>query len=389
MCGFETWKSHMGEDGEGSVSSSSMTMNLSLQSDKYPKDLLQRFVSSFNRSDDTTVDKETEELELTLGLSLAGQFGSNKNHKRKLARSSSISGLMLPLGEDSPSLAPSQGSFPMLTRATSLPTETEEEWRKKKELQTLRRMAAKKRRLEKQRSLNSKAEKDGGFGGGVAEVGPSRKDCGTVAPPFRLWSWVDTVFDGGAYKGGSEEKGVRGSDGVVGFVPQNSQGSGSESQGGSVEGLLESDSRPRPRPRQAPELGSCSRARNYVNGQLLQDPKNNTSGVRKKESIAWTSKPEVEIPSSKPADTVGNRGKEIGINSMEDMPCVFTKGDGPKGKRIEGILYKYGKGEEVRIMCVCHGSFLSPAEFVKHAGGGDVLHPLRHIVINPNPSFMR
>ncbi|XP_010550299.1 PREDICTED: ninja-family protein AFP1-like, partial [Tarenaya hassleriana] len=65
-----------------------------------------------------------------------------------------------------------------------------------------------------------------------------------------------------------------------------------------------------------------------------------------------------------------------------EMPCVFTKGEGPNGRRVDGILYRYGKGSEVRIMCVCHGTFLSPAEFVKHAGGGDVDHPLRHIVVN-------
>ena len=81
-----------------------------------------------------------------------------------------------------------------------------------------------------------------------------------------------------------------------------------------------------------------------------------------------------------------SRRKGSGMSFMEDMPCVFTRGDGPNGRRIEGILYKYGKGEEVRIMCVCHGSFLSPAEFVKHAGGGDVAHPLRHIVVNPSSS---
>jgi hypothetical protein len=40
----------------------------------------------------------------------------------------------------------------------------------------------------------------------------------------------------------------------------------------------------------------------------------------------------------------------------------------------------------VSIMCVCHGKFHSPAEFVKHAGGGDVSNPLRHIVVNPSPS---
>ena len=81
------------------------------------------------------------------------------------------------------------------------------------------------------------------------------------------------------------------------------------------------------------------------------------------------------------------RVKEVVRNILEDMPCVSTTGDGPNGKRIEGLLYRYRKGEEVRIVCVCHGSFLSPAEFVKHAGGGDVAHPLKHIVVNPSFLF--
>ena len=79
-----------------------------------------------------------------------------------------------------------------------------------------------------------------------------------------------------------------------------------------------------------------------------------------------------------------NKTKDIVRNLLEDMPCVSTKGDGPNGKRIEGFLYRYGKGEEVRIVCVCHGSFLTPAEFVKHAGGGDVANPLKHIVVSPS-----
>ena len=69
---------------------------------------------------------------------------------------------------------------------------------------------------------------------------------------------------------------------------------------------------------------------------------------------------------------------------MQEMPCVCTKGL-PNGRKIEGFLYKYRKAEEVRIVCVCHGSFLTPAEFVKHAGGGEVANPLRHIVVNPIP----
>ncbi|PWZ05590.1 Ninja-family protein 6 [Zea mays] len=70
---------------------------------------------------------------------------------------------------------------------------------------------------------------------------------------------------------------------------------------------------------------------------------------------------------------------------MEDMPMVSSKVEGPNARRIDGFLYRYKKGEDVRIVCVCHGSFLTPAEFVKHAGGGDVPNPLRHIVVNPAP----
>ena len=113
-----------------------------------------------------------------------------------------------------------------------------------------------------------------------------------------------------------------------------------------------------------------------------QDPAG--SGGKMNENVTRTSKAEAENPSRKPHPAQKITGRHIGTNSMEDMPCVFTKGDGPNGRRIEGILYKYGKGEEVRIMCVCHGNFLSPAEFVKHAGGGDVAYPLRHIVVNPS-----
>lgn len=79
-------------------------------------------------------------------------------------------------------------------------------------------------------------------------------------------------------------------------------------------------------------------------------------------------------------------GREVGRSVMGEMPCVSTTGCGPNGRRVEGFLYKYRKGEEVSIVCVCHGTFLSPAEFVRHAGGGDVAHPLRHITVNPSPS---
>ena len=137
---------------------------------------------------------------------------------------------------------------------------------------------------------------------------------------------------------------------------------------------------------------SCGEARSPASNQSLQERSNQdsvgSSGVPKpKDNLTRTSsRSEVMESASKKPHPTQNIGKEIGTNSMEDMPCVFTKGCGPNGRRIEGILYKYGKGEEVRIMCVCHGNFLSPAEFVKHAGGEDVAHPLRHIVVNPSPA---
>ncbi|RLN41390.1 hypothetical protein C2845_PM01G07470 [Panicum miliaceum] len=67
---------------------------------------------------------------------------------------------------------------------------------------------------------------------------------------------------------------------------------------------------------------------------------------------------------------------------MQEMPSMFTKGL-PNGNRVEGFLYKYRKGEEIRIVCICHGSFHTPAGFVEHAGGGNVTNPLRHIVVSP------
>lgn len=72
-----------------------------------------------------------------------------------------------------------------------------------------------------------------------------------------------------------------------------------------------------------------------------------------------------------------------GASPLPQMPCVSTTGNGPNGKTITGFLYRYTK-TEVCIVCVCHGTSFSPAEFVKHAGGVDVEHPLRHITIVPS-----
>lgn len=71
------------------------------------------------------------------------------------------------------------------------------------------------------------------------------------------------------------------------------------------------------------------------------------------------------------------------MDILRQMPSVTTTGDGPSGKKIEGLLYKYRRGQ-VCIVCVCHGSFLSPAEFVMHAGGKEVENPMKHITVCSN-----
>ncbi|CAN7025714.1 hypothetical protein BRARA_F03078 [Brassica rapa] len=245
------------------------------------RDLLQSFMSKKNKN--MSVEDGEVEIELDLGLSLNGRFGVDPLAKtRLLTRSSSI-----------PDFVVNDGRSELLSRTCSLPVETEE-WRKRKELQSLRRLEAKRKRFEKQRNVRVLREKHKTGAGG----------------------------------GGREEKIVE--EGSIG-----SSGSGSS-------GLSELDNTPPPPP-----------------------------PVQATTNKSVETSPPITAPAAR--------------NIIEDMPCVSTTGDGPNGKKIDGFLYRYRKGQEVRIVCVCHGSFLSPAEFIKHAGGSDVTHPLKHIVVNPSP----
>ncbi|PNT16757.1 hypothetical protein POPTR_010G157900v4 [Populus trichocarpa] len=342
-----------------SSSGSSRAMeSLSLEINRYPRDLVQRLISSDAQQYKTATSEgeEAEEIELNLGLSLGGRFGVDKTSE-KLTRSSSIAG-SIPLLRDHDALSTPPVSYPFLIRTSSLPTETEEEWRKRKENQSLRRMEAKRRRSEKQKNLRGELN--------LEEV------------KLNKGNWVPTWANkqSGVVNRSSNLEGQQQQQGSRGSV---------ESLGGSSSGLSEMESKP------VQGSSSGGEARSPASNQSLQERSSQeavgSSGTKKIENACRASRTEPENLSKK-LDSAENRGREIGTNAMEDMPCVFTKGDGPNGRRVDGILYKYGKGEEVRIMCVCHGSFHSPAEFVKHAGGSDVDHPLRHIVVNPSgPSF--
>ncbi|KAK4715205.1 hypothetical protein R3W88_013543 [Solanum pinnatisectum] len=395
--------------------------NLSMETNRFSRDLLQRFMggggggssSSSGKSRVEVVvtggkevkeEEDEREVELNLGLSLGGRFGVDKSsNSNKLIRSSSVASC-LPIVRDDDALAPPPVSYPTLVRTSSLPVETEEEWRKRKELQTLRRMEAKRRRSEKQRNL--RADKEGGGGSTVVVGGggggsmedekreiemtlrgrldkeqylASAKRFGlSVSPTLTALARQGSLTGGeidltmgkgkGSYSGGKMQgHGKLGSQGSV-----ESQGGGSSSSMSELESKL---------PQGSGELSPASI--HSLQGGGSQDI--GSSGSKMRETGSRMSGGDMDSPSKK-LEAAKSRATETGTNTLENMPCVFTKGDGPNGKRVDGILYRYNKGEEVRIMCVCHGSFHSPAEFVKHAGGTNVAHPLKHIVINPNAS---
>ncbi|KAK9051029.1 hypothetical protein SSX86_027654 [Deinandra increscens subsp. villosa] len=323
--------------------------NLSLGTkNRFPRDLLQRFTGS---RDPEGSDPE-EEVELNLGLSLGGRFGVDKS---KLVRSSSIAAI-LPVVKDDDVLGVGNqktgpgGSRSGLIRTASLPVETEEEWRKRKELQSLRRLAAKRRRSEKQRSL-TKVELE---------------EC--VAASGRVGSALGPSIGSGKWEFGRPTSAGSGG----GLTPASVAGS-LESQASSVSEF---------ETRHVQVSSATEGETSPASAQSTQDRthQDGTSSTLSKAAVPASRQPRPKPKTENPAN---NKGKEIRSSTI-DMPCVFTQGDGCR--RIEGILYKYGKGEEVKIMCVCHGSFLTPAEFVRHAGGTDIVHPLKHIVVNPNSS---
>ncbi|MCL7027126.1 hypothetical protein MKW94_003740 [Papaver nudicaule] len=63
-----------------------------------------------------------------------------------------------------------------------------------------------------------------------------------------------------------------------------------------------------------------------------------------------------------------------GCGSYPDLPWVSTTGPSPDGKTISGVTYKYDKNQ-MRIVCACHGTHMSPEEFVLHASNSDKPNP--------------
>ncbi|KAJ4755406.1 Ninja-family protein [Rhynchospora pubera] len=267
--------------------------------------------NGFGKSRSKSID--TDEIELSLGLSTNGCFGVDPKGKSKLVRSSSIASI-LPLPKtEIEELAIPVVPIGTLVRTASLPVETEEAVRKRKELQCLKRLEVKRKRLERRNSLKS----------GVSSKDKSDSvDFGIINRCRNGTNGVGVVNEFSSF-------GIK-------AASLGSQGS------------------------------SCSVAISEIEGKFVQGTDSKTNAQTPINSTSSAPNP----------NTIGRTSSMV-----DEMPCVSTMGE--NGRTIEGFLYNFRKGgAEVRIVCVCHGSFLTPAEFVKHAGGGDVTNPLKHIKVN-------
>ncbi|KAI4386414.1 hypothetical protein MLD38_004346 [Melastoma candidum] len=369
--------------------------------DRCSRDLLQRFHlvdrNAAEKFPYKQPNEETEELELSLGLSLGGRFGIEKSSKG-LARSSSVAGAIPFRVVDLSLAARTPDYLPSIIRTSSLPTETEEELKKRKEWQSLRRMEVKRRLCEKQRKGG---DKDGGdeiidqmtinIINKPEVSGSGKVPCLGMSLPSGLHGSAVTAgqglirFGGLGNLGSEGKKGISGvvggvfdgSYGLAGYGMVKADGSAEFQHGGSSGSGGGSDSDGRPT--QGSSTGTETKS--PVSNGLLRDNSMISPAVKTPKEGMQVILPRQDAPKVEP--------EVQGVMSMEEMPGVFTKGDGPNGIRVDGILYKYGKGVEVRIMCVCHGKFLSPAEFVKHAGGDEVANPHRHIFIDTSTVFSR
>ncbi|KAE9605035.1 hypothetical protein Lal_00036786 [Lupinus albus] len=321
----------------------------------YPRDLLQSFttINHNNHNYDDDDDEEEEGIELSLDLSMNGRFGIDPTAK-KIKRTTSIPEFMNPMRiRDDDVVEMNNNGSSNLIRTCSLPTENEEEWKRRKELQTLRRMEARRKRYEKQRNLKAMKERNrGGGGGGSCE------------------EMIGLEEGGGGGGGGADEfNSLRRTTSLTAKV-----------------GRLGLNGLPPPSP--SPPPVSIGSSQGTTGSSVISDSESQqglgTKAADARSSIGHNSSPDDDQKTLGNQSSPENRTKDIVRNLLEDMPCVSTKGDGPDGKKIDGFLYRYGKGEEVRIVCVCHGSFLTPAEFIKHAGGGEVANPLKHIVVSPS-----
>uniref|UniRef100_A0A2N9HFV0 Ninja-family protein n=1 Tax=Fagus sylvatica TaxID=28930 RepID=A0A2N9HFV0_FAGSY len=313
---------------------------LSKQNNENPKNLLLRLSSQ--EPNQTQLSNCEPQLDLSLRLSLGGVYNEHFKEKPITRSTSSVTRVItkkINAGESNSSLP---GIFLSLTRSCSLPVDNEQGQVMLKDFQAKQRIEVQKRVLEKQRRSRKTPEEDKSQAETPVTVEP--------APEVTSWAVASAAKSPALCRAIVKIK-------TEGYVSGKRK---LEVHGGlkcvaAEKGATSSQSSPNPKETESTSIPGATTDGKSV--KLAETkPENPPKRVRVSNSCF----------------------QDNGMDVMKQMPSVTTTGDGPNGKRIEGFLYKYMKGQ-VSIVCVCHGSFLSPAEFVKHAGGKDVENPMKHI----------
>ncbi|XP_040988679.1 ninja-family protein AFP3-like isoform X2 [Juglans microcarpa x Juglans regia] len=321
----------MGEPNQGKTSQA----NLSKQTDGKPRSLMLTFSSKNPKH--TELPNAKPKLDLSLGLSLGGVHLEHFKEK-PVIRSSSNAGMITEKVNTGEPNSAMQGIFFSFQRSCSLPVEN-----KQREIM-IKDLPAKKR-IEAQRSLVEKQRK-----GGMAAIEKENPSAEKAVPP-------SPTYDVAAWAVASAAR-----------SPALCRAIGKIKAEGQIYGK---------RKLKAKVDTSSLSLPNPMETKPVFIPEATEKGKSVKLSKRKLKKPSKKVKVSKGCF------QDNGMDVMKQMPSVTTTGDGPNGKRIEGFLYRYTKSQ-VSIVCVCHGSSLSPAEFVKHAGGKDVKHPLKHITVFPS-----
>ncbi|KAF5477174.1 hypothetical protein F2P56_003844, partial [Juglans regia] len=329
----------MGEPNQGKTSQA----NLSKQTDGKPGSLMLTFSSKNPKH--TELPNAKPKLDLSLGLSLGGVHREHFKEK-PVIRSSSNAGMITEKVNTGEPNSAMQGVFLSFQRSCSLPVEN-----KQREIM-IKDLPAKKR-IEAQRSLVEKQRK-----GGMAAIEKENPSAEKAVPP-------SPTYDVAAWAVASAAR-----------SPALCRAIGKIKAEGQIYGKRKLKDGLKDVAAAKVDTSSLSLP-NPMETKPVFIPEATEKGKSVKLSKRKLKKPSKKVKVSKGCF------QDNGMDVMKQMPSVTTTGDGPNGKRIEGFLYGYTKGQ-VSIVCVCHGSSLSPAEFVKHAGGKDVKNPLKHITVFPS-----
>ncbi|XP_038890399.1 ninja-family protein mc410 [Benincasa hispida] len=105
------------------------------------------------------------------------------------------------------------------------------------------------------------------------------------------------------------------------------------------------------------EEGSSSRAEQAKGSS----PNMNAKDILERSKAAGVS---LDFPAIKPG--IAADIEFGGCGSYPNLPWVSTTAPGPAGKTISGVTYRYN-ANQIKIVCACHGTHLSPEEFIRHA----------------------